>query len=83
MPLKNAEDRKRYQREWKATRYSEDQEFRERTKATSRKYGKTHRPEINARRRRRYATDPAFRAAREAGRIAASYRRPEFHDIVL
>jgi Autographiviridae endonuclease VII len=63
MPLKNAEDRKRYQREWKATRYSEDQEFRERTKATSRKYGKTHRPEINARRRRRYATDPAFRAA--------------------
>jgi recombination endonuclease VII len=72
MPLKDAEELKRYQREYKAKRYLEDEEFRERTKAASRKYGKTHKPEINARRRYRYATDPAFKAACHVRRLKHS-----------
>jgi hypothetical protein len=63
MPIKDAKKRKHYQRGWKATRYAQDPDFRERTKAASRKYANTHRPEINVRRRQRYATDPAFKAA--------------------
>src|SRR5262245_20456099 len=54
-------EKRRRDREWFKKRWDEDVEFSERHIAGTRKHYRRHREEINARRRKRYATDPVYR----------------------
>ena len=60
------EERKRRKRERFKQRYDEDQEFRAKNNAACRVRHQRNKAKINAERRRRYATDPEFRAAARA-----------------
>jgi recombination endonuclease VII len=46
---------------WTRKRYAEDPEFRERKRASHRRYWAAHKDELNARRRERRRTDPEYR----------------------
>jgi len=66
----NDEERKERKRrrasKWFKKRYAEDANFRAKKLSAAREYKRKNREDINARRRHRYATDPASRLARLA-----------------
>ena len=58
MPLKNIEERMRYEREYHSNRYAKDPRYRARKKAYNRKYRKKHRNQILKQNAERYAKYP-------------------------
>jgi hypothetical protein len=74
-PMRRTEKKRRYDREWKRKRYAEDSDYRAKIIAATNAYAKTHRLQINARLRKRYATDPAFRAACRAKRRGVELKK--------